>query len=107
MIYMIDDSKKIKDLVADPASVVVDVRPKSMYEQKHIPGAINVPFDTINAQTAEEKIGPKDKQTVLYCQTGVHSHIAEETLSNLGYTNLHELKGGISQWPYDTQGAVG
>lgn len=61
--------------------IVVDVRTKEEYEIGHVKGALNIPYDEI-----DEEIGlDKEKIIMVYCKSGRRSHIAYETLSNLGY----------------------
>ncbi len=46
---------------------------------------------------------PQDKNSkiVLYCQSGSMSAVAADTLSQLGYTNVYDVKGGMIQWQKD------
>ena len=64
-------------------------------EQTHIPGTDKfIPFDQI-----AENIGqlPADKNTniLVYCRSGSMSKIAAQKISELGYANVYDLKGGI------------
>lgn len=56
---------------------LVDVRPKEMYDEGHIPGAISIPLDQM--ETADVKPG-----SYLYCMTGYHAGIAMEELAKRG-----------------------
>lgn len=56
---------------------IIDVRPKEMYEEGHIPGAINIPLSTI--QDADVKDG-----SYLYCIIGYHAGLAQEALAKRG-----------------------
>jgi rhodanese-related sulfurtransferase len=44
---------------------IVDVLPKADYEQFHLPGAINIPLEKINAASTAHL--PKDLPLISYC----------------------------------------
>jgi phage shock protein E len=81
-----------KKLIAEGA-VLVDVRTPDEYDDKHLPGALNIAVDEIDARSGEL---PKDKPLVLYCQSGARAHRAATTLTKKGFA-VHEL-GGIADW---------
>lgn len=77
--------------------VILDVRTPEEYGEGHIPGAINVPNETIGTDEIPEL--PELAQTILvYCRSGRRSKQAAEKLANLGYTQVLEF-GGIITWP--------
>lgn len=76
--------------------IILDVRRPDEYAEGHIPGAINVPNETIG--TAEIPELPDKSQLILvYCRSGRRSKEASEKLVKLGYTNVVEF-GGILDW---------
>ena len=76
--------------------IILDVRRPDEYAEGHIPGAINVPNETIG--TAEIPELPDKEQLILvYCRSGRRSKEASEKLVMLGYTNIVEF-GGILDW---------
>ena len=76
--------------------IILDVRRPDEYAEGHIPGAINVPNETIG--TAEIPELPDKSQLILvYCRSGKRSKEASEKLVKLGYTNIVEF-GGILDW---------
>jgi hydroxyacylglutathione hydrolase len=78
--------------------VLVDVRPtKQATEEGMIAGAINVPFDAIEANL--DKL-PKDKTLALYCNTGTKSVEAAKQLEALGYTNVVNSIDGVKEYPF-------
>ena len=80
--------------------IIVDVRTAQEYSEKHIPGAINIPNETIGTEDIPEL--PDMEQLILvYCRSGNRSKQASEKLVKLGYTNIVEF-GGINDWTGET-----
>jgi rhodanese-related sulfurtransferase len=80
--------------------IILDVRTKEEFAQKHIPGAINIPNEAIGAAEIPE-LPNKDQMILVYCRSGNRSKQASEKLAALGYTNVVEF-GGIHDWPGET-----
>lgn len=76
------------------AYTLVDVRPPADYAREHLPGAINLPVDQIDAARLGE-IEPKS-QVVLICKIGKNSYLAYNKLRALGLTNCRVLEGGLA-----------
>ena len=77
--------------------ILLDVRTPEEFVEKHIPGAINVPNETIGSAEIPE-LPDKDQLILVYCRSGNRSKQAAEKLVALGYTNVVEF-GGINDWP--------
>jgi phage shock protein E len=84
-----------KDLDQKKGMVILDVRTNKEYEGGHIPGSIHVPLSDIGDKIKKLK---KDKELVVYCQSGNRSIWAIKRLMGMGYTNLFNLKGGYHAW---------
>ena len=80
--------------------IILDVRTAEEYSEKHIPGAINIPNETIGADDIPE-LPDKDQLILIYCRSGNRSKQAAEKLVKLGYTNIVEF-GGINDWTGET-----
>ena len=78
--------------------VIMDVRPEGMYDEGHLPGAVDVPWDTIDKDIAQKIIGDTDAPVMVYCQTGMHSAMASKKLADLGYTKIYDMDGGIQSY---------
>lgn len=79
--------------------IILDVRTVEEYESGHIPGAVNVPLETIGT-TAPSELPNKDQLILVYCRSGNRSRQASQKLANIGYTNIVEF-GGILDWTGD------
>ena len=80
--------------------IILDVRTAQEYSEKHIPGAINIPNETIGTEDIPE-LPDKEQLILVYCRSGNRSKQASEKLVKLGYTNIIEF-GGINDWTGDT-----
>lgn len=80
--------------------IILDVRRPDEFNEKHIPGAINVPNETIGDEDIPA-LPDKDQLILVYCRSGNRSKQAAEKLVKLGYTNITEF-GGIIDWRGET-----
>lgn len=87
---LIDENKDI---------VLVDVREeKQVAEEGMITGAINVPFNAVEANLGKL---PKDKTIALYCNTGTKSAEVAKQLESLGYENVVNAIEGVKEYPFE------
>ena len=102
VIYMnitAEEAKKIMD--TQEGYIILDVREQEEYDEKHIPGAIVIPYTQVPTR-AEEVLTDKNQLILVYCRSGRRSKIAADALVELGYTNIKEF-GGILDWPYEVE----
>ena len=85
--------------------IILDVRTPEEFTERHIPGAINIPNETISTEEIPE-LPTKDQLILVYCRSGNRSKQASEKLTALGYTNIVEF-GGINDWPGKTVSGTG
>lgn len=87
---------------------VVDIRPEAQYEQGHIPGAENVPFDRFTQVIDEHDWG---EDIVVVCPLGKSSLQAARLLES--YEGIAEnarvanLADGYEGWAYDLERSEG
>lgn len=84
-----------RELAGRKGMVLLDVRTPKEYSQGHIPGAVHVPLTDIGSRVKKLK---KDKEIVVYCQSGNRSIWAIRRLIAMGYRNPYNLKGGYNAW---------
>jgi len=80
--------------------IILDVRTREEFANFHIPGAINIPNETIGTEEIS-RLQDKNQLILVYCRSGNRSKQASEKLAALGYTNIVEF-GGIIDWPGET-----
>jgi rhodanese-related sulfurtransferase len=90
------DARELMERLNDGSVVVLDVRPKAEYRAGHIPGALSVPVDTLEAalQTL-----PRDREIVAYCR-GPYCVFSDEVVALLrsrGY-RARRLRQGLPDW---------
>lgn len=80
--------------------IILDVRTPEEFGEKHIPGAVNIPNETIGTEEISQ-LPNKEQLILVYCRSGNRSKQASGKLVALGYTNIVEF-GGINDWPGET-----
>jgi rhodanese-related sulfurtransferase len=90
------DATELMERLNEGSVVVLDVRPEAEYRGGHIPGALSVPVDALEAalQTL-----PRDREIVAYCRGPycVFSDEAVALLRSRGY-RARRLRQGLPDW---------
>ena len=88
------DPLAVKAIAANGAHLI-DVRTADEVAQGVIDGAIHIPLHLLPLRAADI---PQDKPVVMYCRSGARSAQACSFMASKGYTNMHNLSGGIMAW---------
>ena len=80
-------------------ALILDVRTAAEYESGHIPNAINLSNEDIQAGKVDS-LKDKSQLIMVYCRSGNRSRQAAQKLAELGYTNVVDF-GGIQSWQGD------
>jgi rhodanese-related sulfurtransferase len=92
------DATTLERLLAEDADVrILDVRTPAEFESAHIPGAYNVPLDTLGEHAAELE-RHLSEPVMLVCRSGARASQACDRLAATGMANLHILDGGMQAW---------
>jgi rhodanese-related sulfurtransferase len=73
------------------ASVLLDVRTEYYFQQGSIPGAVNIPVDSLRDRLHEL---PREKTFYVYCQVGLRGYIALRILTQHGFAKVKNLSAG-------------
>jgi rhodanese-related sulfurtransferase len=87
---------ELKRLLEQGDVFVIDVRPLIEYEHGHLPAAVSLPVDELEARLAEL---PRDRRIVAYCR-GAYCLFADEAVALLrqhGFDAVR-LDGGWPEW---------
>jgi len=71
-------------------ALLVDVRTPQEFAAKKLPGALNIPLDTLK-QGITACVSNKAQVVLLHCRSGRRSTIAEKELRSLGYSNVFNI----------------
>lgn len=74
--------------------MIIDIRDEISFEYGHIPGAVNIPEDTV-LESAESL--PKDEKLIICCKVGIKSEIIAEQLCGMGF-DAENYQGGYVAW---------
>lgn len=85
------------ELINRKDAVVVDVRPIADFSKAHIINSINIPATSLKNQlTLLDK--HKHAPVIVACRSGGQSAALCKTLTDNGFEEVHNLKGGILAW---------
>lgn len=76
------------------APFVLDVRTTGEFASGRVPGATNIPIQVLEGRVSEV---PKDREVVVYCESGSRATRAGKLLAAQGY-KVRELTGSMSAW---------
>ena len=89
----IEDDKEAKENY-----LVIDVRSEDEYNAGHVKFAINIPVDELESRISEIE-GWKEKNVVVYCNSGKKSGEAKTLLEGKGFKNVFDAEG-VKQYEY-------
>ncbi len=91
-------AKEFNEALADPNTIVVDMRNHYESEIGHFENAICPDVDTFKEElpAVEEMLkGKEDKKLILYCTGGIRCEKASAYFKHKGFTDVNQLHGGI------------
>ena len=91
------DTLEAMNLINRQNALVLDVREQSEYDAGHIINSRLIPLGKL-----KERIGELEKYRVrpivVVCRSGARSSSATSLLNGLGFTQVHNLNGGVMAW---------
>jgi rhodanese-related sulfurtransferase len=87
--------------------VVLDVREVSEFCDStytppgHIPGAINMPWNSGYLQDHYDELSQADS-TIVVCRSGNRSNTAANFLEDVGFIHVFDMLGGMNAWLWET-----
>lgn len=90
-------TEEFRAVIADTATVLLDVRTPEEYAEGHIGDARNIDVLSDDFETAALASLPADKTIAVYCRSGRRSKKAATILAERGY-DVVELETGYLGW---------
>jgi len=90
----------LQQRLADKAPLVLlEALPEGYFSKGHLPTALNLPHDRVR-QLAPGLVPEKGAAIVVYCASPTcrNSHLAAQTLTDLGYRDVSVFPGGKQEW---------
>ena len=84
-------------MIANLKPFVLDVRTAGEFAGGHLEGAVLLPVQQLQARLGELS-AHRDDPVFIYCQSGNRSTVAAKLLIDAGFTNVMNLRRGISEW---------
>jgi rhodanese-related sulfurtransferase len=83
-------------------AIILDVRTPEEFNSGHLPGAVNI---NIQGYDFHEQIEDLDasRPYYVYCRSGARSATACRYMQSKGFTDVHNLLGGILAWEGEVQ----
>jgi rhodanese-related sulfurtransferase len=82
----------------DSSMQIIDVRTPEMYQTKSLPGAVNIPLNTILQEKNRVWFEDKNIKSVLYSNDEISALQAWMLLMQKDFSNLFILEGGFTGW---------
>ena len=79
-----------------PGAVLLDVRNRDEYDEKHIEGSVLIPVAELGSRLSE--LDDRDAAIVVYCRAGARSKTAADLLAANGYKYVYDM-GRVDDWP--------
>ncbi|TSE07257.1 rhodanese-like domain-containing protein [Aquimarina algiphila] len=97
-IKILDVSFFKKEITENKDAQLIDVRTPKEYNTSHIKNAININyFERDTFQSLFQKLN-KQEPIYIYCRSGNRSRKAAKQLSDMGFVEIKDLKGGYLNW---------
>lgn len=95
MVNNISGEEALKLLNEDRSIIVIDVRTREEFKSGHLNESVNIDWNDQENFKSYVRDLDKNKTYLLYCKSDNRSIQAANYMSNIGFSNIYNLKGGI------------
>jgi rhodanese-related sulfurtransferase len=97
--FVLPVDKLARMLVDEDSTLqIIDLRAPDEYRQANIPGAINIPYNSLLNKDFEPYLEQKGIKTVFYSNGDIVASQAWALCTGMGYQNLYIMQGGMNEW---------
>lgn len=82
----------------DPSVLLIDVRNPEEYAEFSLPGAINIPLDSILSESYEYIVNNDSYTNIFFSNGTIYANQAWMLTRRLNYKSNYVLKGGLNNW---------
>lgn len=82
----------------DPSLLLLDVRDIASFNKFALPGATNLPIDSMISKDYISNLGIPGTKAVFYSNDDIKADQAWVLAKRLGYKSIYVMKGGINTW---------
>lgn len=87
--------EEARGMIARGPVTVVDIRDAASYEEGHLPNAINLNDESVEAFLAS---ADRAQPVIVYCYHGISSRGAAQFLAEKGFLDVSSMSGGFAGW---------
>ena len=105
LLAVLDDSRYISSddiasmlLNNDPSLGLIDVRDSAQFNAFSLPGAVNIPLDSLLTETASYYLDQNIKINVFYSNGSIYASQAWLLSKRKGFKNVLIMRGGLNNW---------
>jgi rhodanese-related sulfurtransferase len=94
-------ASELERAIARGGIPVINVLDREHFEDKHIPGSINIPLETDDfADQVADRLGSKSDPVIVYCASEQcdASTKAARRLESAGFTDIRDFEPGVQGW---------
>lgn len=92
--------ERAKELVDRQDVAVIEVLSSDKFNEFHLPGAKNIPFDDRFKESIQSAVPDQDHLVLLYCwdEDCPQSEKAAKAMEELGYSQVYDYAAGKKDW---------
>lgn len=96
--YVTTDQVAKMIIQGDPSLMLIDVRSEDEYESYTLPGAINIPLESLLAEGNLDYFGIPGTKVVFVSNDDIKADQMWVLTKRLGFDSMYVLKGGLNYW---------
>lgn len=92
------DATEFSKLLKGKNGIIIDVRTEEEFKSGHIPGAVNIDYNSDNFLKQLQEQFKSDMPLFIYCASANRSTKAMKLMKENNFTEVYNLLDGIAAW---------